>query len=188
MPFKQIHLNKKQDLIQLIRNTSTLIEQGVEILGGPIGTEEFPLIDLVMKDRNRRPLLILADVGPDENALLNAESQSDWFVKNLSMLRQLFPILDLNKTVSPRAALIYPEFPMLMKRSLRAAPLLSPLFYQYRCFEVLDQRFLYLERFQTNPEKQGSSGEYIEGLHPFRKGLAGKEVEITAEEREAFLS
>lgn len=188
MSFKHIQLNKKKDLIELIKNTASTIEEGVEILGGPIGDEEFPLIDLVAKDKKERPLLIFADIKSDENALLNADAQSDWFMKNHSVLRQLFPSLDLRKTVPPGAALIYPEFPLLMKRFLRAAPLHIPLLYQYRCFEVLGQKFIYMERFHTELKKQASNVNDMAGLHPFRKGKASEEVEITPDEREAFLS
>jgi len=110
MSLKIIQLDDKEELVQLIRQNCTMIEKGIENLGGPLGTEDLPQIDLVAKGKNGRPLLIFADVRPDENALLNAAAQTDWFVRNRSLLRQLFQDLSIDKSAPPRAALIYPEF------------------------------------------------------------------------------
>lgn len=189
MPFKRIHLNDKKELIKLIRNSCSMIEGGVEILGESLGSEEFPLMDLLAREKDGRALLILADVEPDERSLLNAAAQTDWTVANRSLLRQLFPGLCIDDSVPPRAALIYPEFPLLIKRFVRAA--LSskpPLLYPYRCFEGQGERFLYLERWIPDQAAHRDGGGAFEDLPPFRRGVAREEVEITAEEKAAFLS
>jgi hypothetical protein len=187
MPLKIVQLDDKEELVQLVRNNCTMIDKGVEILGGPLGTEDLPRIDLVAKEKNGRPLLILAGVRPDENALLNAAAQIDWFVRNRSLLRQLFQDLSIDNSAPPRAALIYPEFPLIMKRFVRAALPQPPLLYQYRCLQVHEERFLYLERFDPDSGEERLSVRQ-ENLPRFRSGISGEEVEITSEEREAFLS
>lgn len=185
MSFKRIHLKSKEELLELIRENMAVIEEECHLLGGPFGTEEFPLIDLVAKQKNGRPLLIFADIQPDEAAMFHAAAQKDWFLRNRTLLLQLFPDLKVDKSAPPRAALIYPEFPLLMKRFVRAAlPSQAPLFYQYRCFEIRKQRYLDLERVTPGQPKQN---EHPEGLPLFRRGVFSQEVEITPEEREAFL-
>jgi len=187
-PFKRILLKEKEELIGLLRCSCSTIEDGVEILGGPLGTEEFPLIDLLAKEKDGRALLIFADLEPDEGALLNATAQTDWTLQNRSLLGKLFPDLCVNDSAPPRAALIYPEFPLLIKRFVRAAlPSQSPLLYQFRCLEAQGERFLYLERCIPDGAVPRGGGDPSEILPRFRKGVTSEEVEITAEEREAFL-
>ncbi len=187
MSLKIVQLDDKEELVQLIRSNCTMIDPGVEILGGPLGTEDLPQIDLIAREKNGRPLLILADVRPDENALLNAAAQTDWFVRNRSLLRQLFQDLSIDKSAPPRAVLIYPKFPLIMKRFVRAALPQPPLLYQYRCLQVHGERFLYLERLDPDSGEEKPSNRE-EDLPRFRSGISGEEVEITSEEREAFLS
>lgn len=165
-----------------------MIGKEMEILGGPLGSDLFPFIDRVAREKGGRPLLIFADVQPDENIILNITAQIDWFLRNRTLLRQLYPKLRVDDTVSPRAALIYPEFPLLTKRFVRAAPPHSLLLYEYRCFQVLKQRFLYLERFLGEPVPPVKAESLTENLPPFRSGMTGEDSGITSEEREAFLS
>jgi hypothetical protein len=185
MSFKRIQLKSKEELLELIRENIAVIQKESDVLGGPFGTEEFPLIDLVARKKNGRPLLIFADIQPDEAAMFHAAAQKDWFVKNRTLLLQLFPDLKMDQSAPPRAALIYPEFPLLMKRFIGAAlPSQSPLLYQYRCFEALGHKYLDLERVTADKPKQS---EHPAGVPLFRRGVFSEEVEITPEEREAFL-
>lgn len=189
MSLLHVSLENKKELIRLLYENSSMIEDGVEILGESLGTDEFPLIDLLAKDNDGRALIILAQTKPDEDALLHIALQLDWIMMNRRLLTTLYPKLRLSKSAPPRAALIYPEFPQIMKRFVRAAlPSQAPLLYQYRCFENHGKRFLYLEKFI--PEQAGvkRKEDHAADLPPFRTGVAMDEVEITPEEREAFLS
>jgi hypothetical protein len=165
-----------------------MIEGGVEIVAENIGSDDFPLIDLIAKDHKDRPLLLHAGLQPSEDVLINAGAQMNWFSRNTVLLGKVLPELDLNKFVLPRAALIYPEFSQRVKRFVRAAPPSLPIMlYQYRCFDVSGKHYLYLEKAIAEKEtKFDKDTGHREGLAPFRPGITRDDVEITPEEREAF--
>jgi len=188
MTFRTVPLRDKKRLLELIRSSASLLEEGAEIVDGNIGSEEFPLIDLLARRRDGRILLIHAGVTPDEKIFLHAAAQLEWFQSNRRLLKRLYPDLAWDHPVPPRAALIYPEFPHLMKRFVRAAPpSFSPLLFRYRCLVSEETQFLYLERLATPREGRRRPDEEA-SLPPFRTGIAGEDVILTAEEREAFLS
>ncbi len=188
MTFRTVPLQNQKRLIELIRTSSSLLEEGTEILDGNIGSEEFPLIDLVARRRNGQALLIHAGITPDEKVFLHSAAQLEWFQSNRSLLKRIYPELSLNNQVPPRAALIYPEFPQLMKRFVRAAPpSLSPMLYRYRCLTSEETQFLYLERFDKRWERRRHPDEES-SLPPFRTGILGNDVVLTSEEQEAFFS
>ncbi|NOY53955.1 MAG: hypothetical protein GXP58_10130 [Deltaproteobacteria bacterium] len=188
MTFRTVPLQNKKKLIELIRTSSSLLEEGMEIIDSDIGSEEIPLIDLVARRRSGEALLIHTGVTADEKAFLHAAAQSAWFQSNHTLLRRIYPELTLDNQVPPRAALIYPEFPHLMKRFVRAAPpSFAPMLFRYRCLVSEDTQFLYLERFDK-PREQMRLSEEDASLPPFRTGIAGKDVMLSPEEREAFFS
>jgi len=188
MTFRTVPLQNKKKLIELIRASSSQLEEGIKILDSNIGSEESPLIDLVARRRSGQALLIHAGVNPDEQAFLHAAAQLAWFQSNQTLLKRIYPELALDNQVPPRAALIYPEFPHLMKRFVRAAlPSLSPMLFRYRCLVSEDTQFLYLER-SDQPRETIRSPEEDSSLPPFRTGIAGDNVILTSEERDAFFS
>ena len=183
MALQRVRPADKEELLALVRRSASAIAPGLEILGGPLGADEFPPIDLVARDARARPLLLFAGLACREETVLYAAAQAEWFVRQRSILVQLFPGLRIDPAAPPRAVLICPEFPLLTRKFIRTAlPSHPPLLFQYRCYEALGRRFLDLERVRE-PEAPGPAGR-----HRFRAGILSHEVEITPEEREAFFS
>jgi hypothetical protein len=189
MSLKRVTIDDKNALLELVRKNPSAIEEGLAIVSDAIGMDTLPLIDLVGVNSKGDALLIFADVVSDDSALLVAAAQTEWFLRNVSLLTRLFPDLRVSPSAPPRAALIYPEFPLLMKKFVRAAlPSPSPLLLQYRCLEAGHERYLYLESYDPHQTEPRHPRDDRDGLPPFRSGPAGEAAALTREEREAFLN
>ncbi len=189
MSVRSVVLTHKDELLQLLEVACATGNGPLEIIGRHLETDDCPLIDLIARDPSGRVLLIQADVEPDRQALLKAAAQLAWVRANRSILLRLFDDFETDETAPPGAALIYPEFPLLAKSFIRAAPSsLTLLLYRYRCFEVAGKQFVHLEKVAADRPIAAVADGAGADLPPFRLGMAGDTVVLSPEEREAFLT
>ncbi len=189
MSVQSLELTRKDELLQLLETACAGGDGPFRIIGRDLEAEECPRIDLIARDPLGRLLVIQAGVDPDRQALLKAAAQLAWIRANRSILPRLFEEIEMDDTAPPGAALIYPEFPLLVKSFIRAAPSsFLLLLYRYRCVDVVGERFIHLEKVLRDPPMMVPGDRAEADLAPFRLGLAGDAVSLTPEEREAFLS
>ncbi len=189
MSVQSVALTHKKELLELLEAACATGQGPFEIIGRYLETDECPRIDLIGRDPSGRLLLIQVDVAPDRQAPLKAAAQLAWVRANRMILPRLFDDFETDESAPPGAALIYPEFPLLVKSFIRAAPSsFTLLLYRYRCFDAGNERFLHLEKVALERPSAPLGDTAEADLPPFRVGMAGDVVSLSGEERDAFLS
>ena len=122
--------HSREQLIALIRRQSGSVEDGMKVIDTNLPCAILGSIDLLALSSAGQITIIEVDERPNDGLLLRGISHVDWIVRNMPIVRRMYPGQSINYALQPRLLLMAPDFSWVFHCAARQFPS-----HQIQCFK-----------------------------------------------------
>ena len=137
----------REDLRGLLAENSTLLEQGLELLGGELGLRGEILWDLVGIDDRKRLVLIGIALNYNDTMLYQVVKRVDWAWEHIEHIAKMYSSVEIDCSHLPRVIMVAPFYSHFFKKGITyLTSQFNISLFTYSCLESTGERGIFIER------------------------------------------
>jgi hypothetical protein len=109
----------REQLALLLRNQVSALEEGLKVIDADLPVDGAGAIDLVAVDAKSHVVIVDLDDSPNDGLLLRGIAHADWLIRNLALVRRMYPGPAIDYSAEPRVFLVAPDFSALFRLAAR---------------------------------------------------------------------
>lgn len=136
----------REHLLSLLRDQPAAIEEGMRVLDVDLPCEAPGNIELLALDSTKQLVVIDVEDKLNDSLLLRGIAHLDWVVRNIPLLRRMYPGQVINFSLQPRLFLLAPEFSPLFRCAVRHITSLPIHCFQYHAVGLPEGTGIFCEQ------------------------------------------